>query len=187
MKLSGAFDFFEEISVLQINQSELAMIGLGEYDISDSYKKYKFSPDVWNMMNSEARINAQNAFLKAACHHTDPGDFNITKAYRPKSKKETNILKKKKKKEVNAGMSKIKEEEEKELDALYEKENYWHQNEKRGQDERTANGYNLMGKLVEDKKRNLRSSKSEESRNKEINEDIDMKKYWKIKDESGQD
>ena len=79
LKLSGAFDFFEEISVLQINQSELAMIGLGEYEVSDSFKKYKFSPDSWNMMNSVAQKNAQNAFMRASCHHTDPGDFNITK------------------------------------------------------------------------------------------------------------
>ena len=53
----------------------------------------------------------------------------------------------------------------KEKDALYEKEKCWHQNDKRGQDERTANGYNLMGKKVDENK-NLRSSKSEESRNK---------------------
>ena len=77
--------------------------------------------------------------MRASCHHTDPGDFNITKAYRPKSKKETKTLRKKKTNEKIAN-SKIIEEEEKELDALYEKENYWHQPEHKEQEERNKKG-----------------------------------------------
>ena len=89
MKLSQAFDFLEDIGKSQMIQSELAMLGLGEYELSHAFrKKFLYSPDVWSSLPPDSRIKAINSFFKAACHHIENDDFNITDAYRPVAKKD---------------------------------------------------------------------------------------------------
>ena len=100
MKLSQAFDFLEDIGKSQMIQSELAMQGLGEYELSHAFrKKFLYSPDVWSSLPPDSRIKAINSFFKAACHHIENDDFNITDAYRPVAKKDRKKIQNAKRKE----------------------------------------------------------------------------------------
>lgn len=85
MNLSQIFDFFERLSIDQINQSRLAIRCSGDYDVSDFFMRYRIQPNVWFNFSNEVQENKLRAFLKKNVLGTD-NIVNVTRSVKEKNK-----------------------------------------------------------------------------------------------------
>lgn len=98
MNLSEAFDFLEGIAKNQQIGYESAMLGFGDYEVSNYFERYSTTQATWANMTEQQQQNRVKTFLNASCKTHNLKVDNLTTAYYKANQEEKKIKEKEEKK-----------------------------------------------------------------------------------------